>query len=31
MQAMDEAATTGQPVKVRDMLARYKLAGLFPA
>lgn len=31
MQAMDEAAATGQPVKVREMLARYKMAGLFPA
>lgn len=30
MQAMDEAATTGRPVKVRDVLARHKLARLFP-
>lgn len=28
MQAMDEAAQTGQVVKVRDVLARYKLAAL---
>jgi len=31
MQAMDEAAASGQPVKVRDVLARYKLGSLFPA
>lgn len=31
MQAMDEAATTGRAVKVRDVLARYKLARLAPA
>lgn len=30
MQAMDEAAESGQPVKVRDVLARYKLSRLFP-
>ena len=31
MQAMDEAASSGQPVKVRDVLARHKLSHLFPA
>jgi len=30
MQAMDEAAASGQPVKVRDVLARHKLGRLFP-
>jgi hypothetical protein len=28
LQAMDEAASTGQPVKVRDILARYHLEAL---
>jgi hypothetical protein len=31
MQAMDETASSGQPVKVRDVLARHKLAHLFPS
>jgi predicted dehydrogenase len=31
MQAMDEAASSGQPVKVRDVLARHKLSHLFPS
>ncbi len=31
MQAMDEAASSGRSVQVRDVLARHKLAKLFPA
>lgn len=30
MQAMDEAAASGQPVQVRDLLARHQLGHLFP-
>jgi len=31
MQAMEESCRTGQPVKIKDVLARYDLADLLPA